>query len=319
MTALHLSCCGLADDSIVDLLIKHNSDVNACTIEGNTPIHIAAMYGKSENLIKKLMEAKGDINKTNNDGNLAIHLATYAGNNSNVEYLTKFIDSIDTVNKNNLTVLHIACSYDNFILIDFFVEKKANPLLQNHLGESCFHISAAHGQLGVMTTFLSQNPSLRSEILSQKDDSGCTPLLSAATYQRVAIINELLKYPETSIFDLDNEKETILHKLVRFRTSLSDEELNNISEIKTYADDDLNKIVDLVKHLISMNANIEAVECRNQDTPLLIAASISNIPMIKVLLESGADGCAKDKIGYSALLLACDKQKLSCVRVLLSL
>lgn len=72
-TALHISC-EVGDEQIMDLLVEHGADVNACDADGFTPLQIAAICGRI-NIVKKLVGLGADIDFTTADGKNAIEYA----------------------------------------------------------------------------------------------------------------------------------------------------------------------------------------------------------------------------------------------------
>ncbi|XP_022777644.1 ankyrin-1-like [Stylophora pistillata] len=46
---------------IIDLLVKHNANINGCDGDGFTPLHLAAMHGNVQ-VVKKLVELNADVN-----------------------------------------------------------------------------------------------------------------------------------------------------------------------------------------------------------------------------------------------------------------
>ena len=59
---------------MVDLLIKHNSSLDATDVDGFTPLHHAIAEGHGDTALA-LLKAGADTDKKNSEGNLAIDLA----------------------------------------------------------------------------------------------------------------------------------------------------------------------------------------------------------------------------------------------------
>jgi hypothetical protein len=62
------------DDNMLKLLINYGGDIHTVDYEGNTILHIAALYNLI-NIIKVLFDNKININKTNKNGNTPLHNA----------------------------------------------------------------------------------------------------------------------------------------------------------------------------------------------------------------------------------------------------
>ena len=86
-TALHFAC-EIGDEQIIELLVKHGADVNACDAYGFTPLQLAAIQGNMS-VVKKLVELKADVNLTTADGKDA---ADYAHLNEETE-IEEFLKS----------------------------------------------------------------------------------------------------------------------------------------------------------------------------------------------------------------------------------
>ena len=65
-TALHY-VCDVDDVEIIEILLKHGADSNACDTDGFTPLQLAAIHGNMQ-VVKKLVELKVDVNLTTADG-----------------------------------------------------------------------------------------------------------------------------------------------------------------------------------------------------------------------------------------------------------
>ena len=86
-TALHFACEN-GDEQVIELLVKHGADVNACDADGFTSLQLAAIHGNMR-VVKKLVELKADVNLTTADGKDA---ADYAHLNEETE-IEEFLKS----------------------------------------------------------------------------------------------------------------------------------------------------------------------------------------------------------------------------------
>ncbi|KAF4528917.1 hypothetical protein B566_EDAN012617 [Ephemera danica] len=130
-TPLHLACWNSNSDVLKQLLTfpecqqGHNDKIkflldNDITLlnkrdkNGNTPLHMASKYGKSE-AVEKLITYPGcQLHEVNNNGEFAIHIASLQGHDDIIKFL---LDGDPTLlnkqDKKGSTPLHMASKYGN--------------------------------------------------------------------------------------------------------------------------------------------------------------------------------------------------------------
>ena len=76
---------------------------------------------------------------------------------------------------------------------------------------------------------------------------------------------------------------------------------------------------DMVEFLISKGADLEAVDLKTGDTPLILSfvESFDNVDITELLLDKGANINNKNKNGFSALALAVDVNNVKAIKLLL--
>ena len=84
-TALHYAC-DVSDLEVIEMLLKHGADSNACDADGFTPLQMAAIHGNMQ-VVKKLVDLKVDVSFTTADGKDAADYAQLNEESDIEEYL----------------------------------------------------------------------------------------------------------------------------------------------------------------------------------------------------------------------------------------
>ncbi len=98
------------DTGLVQLLLKHNADVNALDLDKQTPLHIAVMGGMIE-VVGLLADAKADLTlscKAFGNGNTALHQATILRHIPMIELLAARGAPLDAHGRDGWTPLCLA-------------------------------------------------------------------------------------------------------------------------------------------------------------------------------------------------------------------
>ena len=127
-TALHYSCSGGHVD-IVRTLVKHKANVNARTDSGDTPLHVAALYGKIK--VVTAIISSDNINVKGHLGRSLLHSACVCSDQSNcdvVEYFARYLSPL-LVDDDGNTPLHTACLNNSSIPVLKTLLKYNPPML----------------------------------------------------------------------------------------------------------------------------------------------------------------------------------------------
>ena len=180
-TPLHLAAkYGHTQTAIA--LIEHGADINDANIYGETPLHRAAKCDNTETAIAliesggNLPEYRSDLISTMKklDWWTPLHTAVISNNlnkTRNLEYIPSetspfdiaiMIGNIDAVRAlidrgiqyDKDKCLRTAIYSNRDELAQLFLEKGANPLSTNHLGQNAFHFAAALGNASIMKIFV---------------------------------------------------------------------------------------------------------------------------------------------------------------------
>ena len=122
---------------VLDFVLEHKFDYDIKNIDGNTPLHLAALSGK-EYVSYRLIKLGSNIQKTNNMGDTVLHSAVRGGNLKVVSILLHNNASVFVKNRLGETPLHTAImNPEKDIKTVMLLVKHGSPLLtKNNNGET---------------------------------------------------------------------------------------------------------------------------------------------------------------------------------------
>uniref|UniRef100_A0A3Q3XF11 VPS9 domain-containing protein n=1 Tax=Mola mola TaxID=94237 RepID=A0A3Q3XF11_MOLML len=126
-TPLHVAALH-GRSALVALLIQHGANVNARTNQSATPLHLAS---QNCHVVRYLLECNAKLNKKDHYGNTPLILACLCGS---LEAATTLLESNALVNVANLqgnTALHEAVRRGNLALVELLLRGGASPSLRN--------------------------------------------------------------------------------------------------------------------------------------------------------------------------------------------
>ena len=159
--------------SLLEALLTHNINVNACNADGNTPLHLAAKLGRQD-IVDCLLEMDGiDDTIVNEDGYTALEVAKTRQIANTIEYLRKLYISKQTKqmfdiiahrevsllkkvfesqrNRNLLdlnsqdphgnTILHLAAKRDSMEGVQLCLELGVDPFAKNGKGKLALELT----------------------------------------------------------------------------------------------------------------------------------------------------------------------------------
>ncbi|OBS29449.1 hypothetical protein FPOA_03385 [Fusarium poae] len=99
--------CKHRDKMRVATLIANKAQVNAKGLDGNTPLHCAAMSGR-HHLVELLVDSGGDVKAANFEGRTPLHLAAMVNDMRTISMLIQKGSEIDAKDQGGRTPLHLA-------------------------------------------------------------------------------------------------------------------------------------------------------------------------------------------------------------------
>ena len=128
-TLLHSACAG-GSLTLAKLLI-YNAHINAQDENKDTPLHLAARYGRHELFLALISEFSWDMTVRNKNGDTILGVRDFKGD----------------------TILHTACAAGNTQLVNR-VYKHVSPLATNNHGDTFLHKAATYGRKGCVEALL---------------------------------------------------------------------------------------------------------------------------------------------------------------------
>lgn len=160
-------------------------------IEGATALWCAACAGHL-NIVKLLVKAGADVNHPTKTNSTPLRAACFDGRLDIVKYLTCHQANIHIANKYNNTCLMIAAYKGHLDVVNFLLQNGADPNEKALCGATALHFSAECGHVAVVKELLTY------EAKFYTNDTGMTPIRSAAERTRHRVVEYLIDRPEIS-------------------------------------------------------------------------------------------------------------------------
>lgn len=326
-----------------DKLLEQGADVNAAQVDGMTALHWAVFHDRTE-LTKQLVSAGADVKARNRYGVPVLYAGCLNGNKEIVELLLeKGADpnaalrggetplmtasrtgipepvkallahgaTLDATDRKDQTAMMWAAAEGNVLAVDLLIKAGADHQTPLKSGFNPMFFAVREGRTDVVLRLLAAgvdvNEPMQIERRTGKGPSnGTTPLILAVEnghFELAAILLEMGADP--------NEKRTgytPLHALTWVRKPLRGD--GDPPPIGSGKMSSLEFVKVLVEHGADVNARHGKHSSGNQRlnktdaTAFLLAAETGDLPLLKLLLELGADSSLKNKDNATPLLAA---------------
>ncbi|XP_032689454.1 serine/threonine-protein phosphatase 6 regulatory ankyrin repeat subunit A isoform X4 [Odontomachus brunneus] len=284
-------------------LQRHASLVMACTKDGNTCAHIAAMQG-SVRVIEELMkfDRQGVISARNKLTEATpLQLAAEGGHAEVVKALVRAGASCADENRAGFTAVHLAAQHGHGAVLEVMRSSQSLRISSKKLGVTALHVAAYFGQADTVRELLTHVPgTVKSDpptggalVAELGSESGMTPLHLAAYSGNENVVRLLLNSAGVQADAATTENGFNPLHLACFGGHIT-----------------------VVGLLLSRSAELLHSADRYGKTGLHIAATHGHYQMVEVLLGQGAEINATDKNGWTPLHCAARAGHLDVVKLL---
>lgn len=292
------------DAAAVATLIKDGADVQARTRYGVTPLYLASLNGNAQ-MVRQLLAAGADANSALPDGETALMTAARTGDVETIRALVaRGADVGAREPAKGQTALMWAAAENNAPAVTALVEAGADVHARTKSGAFTALLFAVRGGHIAAARALLQAGATVGDALPD----GTSALVLAVMNAHYELADVLLDAGADP--NADAQGWTALHQIAWSRRHNAG--FNLPGPVATGALDSL----DLVRKLVQKGADVNARQQKeprdgNRNllnrigaTPFLLAAKSADVPLMRALLESGADASIPTTNGTTALMAA---------------
>jgi len=304
MTALHWAARH-ADAVTARRLIERGADANAENRYGVRPLLLACVNGDAE-IVRLLLEAGADPNAAIAGGETPLMTAARTGRIEPVQLLIARGAEVDAQEKKGQTALMWAAAEGHADVLRVLLDAKADPRRQLASGFTALFFAVRERKPTAVMTLLDAGLDVNDVLRPRSRDpkKSTTALLLAIENGHFELAAALLERGAKP--DVAPAGYTGLHALTWVRKPIRGD-----GDPPPAGSGALNSL-DMVRTLVRAGAAVDArlergVSGRgrlttNGATPYFLAARNSDLPLMKLLLELGADGSLTNADGTTALL-----------------
>ncbi len=298
----------------------------ACRPSGESLL-LASKQGDCDQ-IKRLLDRGVALTVVDRDGQTPLHLAAHWGRD---EAAILFLDRgapIEAIDRKGRTPLHVAARENQRKLVNLLLERGAARDTPDHDGSTPLHL-AAEWNAGETARILIDHGAAT----TAQDNDGLTPLHTAAAWGTESIAAQLLD-ARAPVQAMGHQGQTPLHLTTKGSRRMFDTVQGQVATARLLlahgaavdaalhsGDTSLHLAaqqgdVDMARFLVEQGATVDAKTGQGL-TPLHKAIVHNQIPVTRFLLDHGANIGAADRQGKTAIHLAAELGQAGMVRLLL--
>jgi len=303
------------DVDTADLLLQAGAEANAANEFRMTPLSQACTNG-SAGLVRLLLKSGANPNLAIATGETPLMTCAKTGNADAVRLLVEYGAAVNATEPvQNQTALMWAAAERHANVVSDLIAAHANLKLHTKQGFTAMHFAARVGDLESVKLLLAAgvDVNLKTDEGGSAGTSGYTPLLVATTRAQVEVALYLLDHGADP--NIDAAGFTPLHWASTTWEGFASNPVYGFEDPMSGIPDRQAKLR-LVKALLAHGANVNARMTKRPPsfatgytdavgaTPLLLAASVDDVEMMRILLEAGADSKIPTATNATAIMAA---------------
>jgi ankyrin repeat protein len=275
---------------IAKILLTHNATPNFSDSAGWTPLLMAASYAHAD-VMQLLLDQGADINTRNEGDDTALMVI--------ISYFTN-----DTLEKTKYSSKKKS--------VGILLERGIDVTLKNTLHQTALTIAAAEGDAKTVSMLLNHRGASRVAWVDIKD--AYTFAKRTKNTPTIRAFEDHFKIGEALIMATRHKEIDNVKKILDQGAAPDTPDFNSLTALHTAAE---NNSVDIAKLLISKKADVNSIDERGE-TPLMRAATRSNLKTIQYLIEQGAKPNGfHSRSGRTALMTAARDRNETIVKFLI--
>ncbi len=147
-TPLHLAAMA-GNIEVAELLLQKGASIKILNKKGESPLHMAA-HGHNPALAGLLVAKGADVNLKSNSGSTPLHQAAFMSDPFMVKFLLSKGAEINAQNKNGNTTLHMAVIGGDGETVKLLLSKGADKTLKNKDGKTAIDVASDEDVLEVL-------------------------------------------------------------------------------------------------------------------------------------------------------------------------
>ncbi|MBI5775134.1 MAG: ankyrin repeat domain-containing protein [Verrucomicrobia bacterium] len=301
------------DVAKVQSLLAAGADAKATNRYGVPPLHLACVNG-NEAIVTALLDAGAEANTTLRGSETVLHTAARTGRIDPVKALLARGAKVDAADRKGQTPLMWAAADGHTEVVELLLKSGADRYARLKSGFTALLFAAREGRIGVVRALLKSGADANEAIETEKGggkapDNGTSALLLAVENGHFELAMELVRAGANP-----NDQRsgfTPLHTLTWVRKpNRGDDESGHPPPQGSGNLTSLQFARELVKHGADVNAPLAKGASGKGKlstvgaTPFLLASKTADVPLMKLLVELGANPKQPNKDGSTPLMAA---------------